>query len=69
MTFDVAGEAYDRFMGRYSRPLAADHESGTGEAWRIPRKSASPRATSAALRARSASTAARSVPESASVAT
>lgn len=23
MTFDVAGEAYDRFMGRYSRPLAA----------------------------------------------
>lgn len=22
MTFDVAGEAYDRFMGRYSRPLA-----------------------------------------------
>ncbi len=24
MTFEVAGEAYDRFMGRYSRPLAAD---------------------------------------------
>ncbi len=24
MTFDVAGEAYDRFMGCYSRPLAAD---------------------------------------------
>ena len=23
MSFDVAGEAYDRFMGRYSRPLAA----------------------------------------------
>ena len=23
MTFEVAGEAYDRFMGRYSRPLAA----------------------------------------------
>ena len=23
MTFDVAGDAYDRFMGRYSRPLAA----------------------------------------------
>lgn len=23
MGFDVAGEAYDRFMGRYSRPLAA----------------------------------------------
>ncbi|MBC2934193.1 class I SAM-dependent methyltransferase [Nocardioides sp. zg-1228] len=23
MTFDVAGETYDRFMGRYSRPLAA----------------------------------------------
>jgi SAM-dependent methyltransferase len=23
VTFDVAGEAYDRFMGRYSRPLAA----------------------------------------------
>ena len=22
MTFEVAGEAYDRFMGRYSRPLA-----------------------------------------------
>lgn len=24
MSFDVAGGAYDRFMGRYSRPLAAD---------------------------------------------
>ena len=24
MSFDVAGEAYDRFMGRYSRPLAAE---------------------------------------------
>ena len=24
MSFDVAGDAYDRFMGRYSRPLAAD---------------------------------------------
>ncbi|GAA1434505.1 class I SAM-dependent methyltransferase [Mycobacterium cookii] len=24
MSFEVAGEAYDRFMGRYSRPLAAD---------------------------------------------
>ncbi|QSR30530.1 SAM-dependent methyltransferase [Nocardioides sp. S5] len=24
MTFEVAGEAYDRFMGRYSGPLAAD---------------------------------------------
>lgn len=24
MTFEVAGEAYDRFMGRYSRPLAVD---------------------------------------------
>lgn len=24
MTFEVAGDAYDRFMGRYSRPLAAD---------------------------------------------
>jgi SAM-dependent methyltransferase len=24
VTFEVAGEAYDRFMGRYSRPLAAD---------------------------------------------
>ena len=24
MTFEVAGEAYDRFMGRYSRPLADD---------------------------------------------
>lgn len=24
MTFDVAGDAYDRFMGRYSKPLAAD---------------------------------------------
>jgi SAM-dependent methyltransferase len=24
VTFDVAGEAYDRFMGRYSKPLAAD---------------------------------------------
>lgn len=24
MSFDVAGEAYDRFMGRYSRPLAVD---------------------------------------------
>lgn len=23
MTFDVTGDAYDRFMGRYSRPLAA----------------------------------------------
>lgn len=23
MSFDVAGEAYDRFMGRYSRPLAS----------------------------------------------
>ena len=23
MTFEVAGEAYDRFMGRYSKPLAA----------------------------------------------
>ncbi|WP_210650762.1 class I SAM-dependent methyltransferase [Nocardioides sp. SYSU D00065] len=23
MTFEVSGEAYDRFMGRYSRPLAA----------------------------------------------
>ncbi len=23
MSFDVAGDAYDRFMGRYSRPLAA----------------------------------------------
>ena len=23
MTFEVAGDAYDRFMGRYSRPLAA----------------------------------------------
>jgi SAM-dependent methyltransferase len=23
VTFDVAGDAYDRFMGRYSRPLAA----------------------------------------------
>src|SRR5688500_6280552 len=23
MSFDVAAEAYDRFMGRYSRPLAA----------------------------------------------
>ncbi|WP_374455902.1 class I SAM-dependent methyltransferase [Nocardioides sp.] len=23
MTFDVAGDAYDRFMGRYSKPLAA----------------------------------------------
>ena len=22
MTFDVTGDAYDRFMGRYSRPLA-----------------------------------------------
>ncbi len=27
MTFDVAGEAYDRFMGRYSRLLAADFAS------------------------------------------
>lgn len=24
MTFEVSGDAYDRFMGRYSRPLAAD---------------------------------------------
>ncbi|RYB89650.1 methyltransferase domain-containing protein [Nocardioides glacieisoli] len=24
MSFEVAGEAYDRFMGRYSQPLAAD---------------------------------------------
>jgi len=24
VTFEVAGEAYDRFMGRYSRPLAVD---------------------------------------------
>lgn len=24
MTFEVTGDAYDRFMGRYSRPLAAD---------------------------------------------
>lgn len=24
VTFEVAGQAYDRFMGRYSRPLAAD---------------------------------------------
>jgi ubiquinone/menaquinone biosynthesis C-methylase UbiE len=30
MSFEVAGEAYDRFMGRYSRPLAADFADWLG---------------------------------------
>ncbi len=30
MSFDVAGETYDRFMGRYSRPLAASFADWLG---------------------------------------
>ena len=30
MTFDVAGEAYGRFMGRYSEPLARCSPTGSG---------------------------------------
>lgn len=37
MSFDVAAEAYDRFMGRFSRPLAVEfiRAAGIEERWRV----------------------------------